>query len=168
MWEYLSRIGDTWMARHDSLALSGTSSNKSLSCSIALHRHCEVRSFACTVNPAFMARVAQMLPGMHGSTHAHTCCLQGSWTLFGSVIKVLKCTAKHDGPGALLQRSGEVGRLLLGVARLLARLPEQRKLLKVRAHACYAGGCCRCSKAGSICRLFYSVLIGPHVIARTH
>ena len=31
-----------------------------------------------------------------------------------------------------LARNPNMGRLLLGVARLLARLPEQRKLLKVR------------------------------------
>jgi hypothetical protein len=47
------------------------------------------------------------------------------------VLKVVKNMAKHEGPCAALARNPNMGRLLLGVARLLARLPDQRKLLKV-------------------------------------
>ena len=48
------------------------------------------------------------------------------------VLKLVKNMAKHEGPCMALARNPNMGRLLLGVARLLARLPEQRKLLKVR------------------------------------
>ena len=58
--------------------------------------------------------------------------LQGAWNLFGAVLKVLKNISKHEAARACLSKSGEVVLLLLGVARLLSRLPEQRKLLKVR------------------------------------
>jgi hypothetical protein len=58
--------------------------------------------------------------------------LQGNWAIFGLVIKALKNQAKHEAAAlALMRANGEVLRLLLGVARLLVRLPEQRKLLKV-------------------------------------
>lgn len=73
----------------------------------------------------------------HGSprvahTHARTpLAVQGNWGIFGMVLKLVKNLAKHEGPCAVLARSPNMGRLLLGVARLLARLPEQRKLLKV-------------------------------------
>ncbi|GFH11398.1 uncharacterized protein HaLaN_06888, partial [Haematococcus lacustris] len=55
----------------------------------------------------------------------------GNWPVFGGVLKVVKTTAKHEAAAAtLLRANGEVLRLLLGVARLLVRLPDQRKLLK--------------------------------------
>eukprot|EP00798_Chlamydomonas_sp_ICE-L_P014283 gene14283-20260_t len=54
----------------------------------------------------------------------------GTWNVFGSVVKVLKNISKHEGPCSVLSRSDETVKLLLGVMRLLTRLPEQRKILK--------------------------------------
>ncbi|GLI68620.1 hypothetical protein VaNZ11_013094 [Volvox africanus] len=75
----------------------------------------------------------------------------GNWPVFGWVLKLLKNMAKHEylqsgsttfggsagnAPAAsravpgFLNCSGEGVRLMLGVARVLARIPEQRKLLK--------------------------------------
>ncbi|EFJ43011.1 hypothetical protein VOLCADRAFT_106960 [Volvox carteri f. nagariensis] len=77
----------------------------------------------------------------------------GNWPVFGWVLKLLKNLAKHEylqsgnttfgggapgsGPAStargapgVLTCTGEGVRLLLGVARVLARIPEQRKLLK--------------------------------------
>ena len=68
----------------------------------------------------------------YSHTHTRTPNLQGNWAIFGMVLKLVKNMAKHEGPCMALARNPNMGRLLLGVARLLARLPEQRKLLKVR------------------------------------
>ncbi|GIM17414.1 hypothetical protein Vretimale_19956 [Volvox reticuliferus] len=75
----------------------------------------------------------------------------GNWPIFGWVLKLMKNMAKHEylqsgnttfgvgsanAPAAsravpgFLTCTGEGVRLLLGVARVLARIPEQRKLLK--------------------------------------
>ncbi|GLC39944.1 hypothetical protein PLESTB_001819000 [Pleodorina starrii] len=79
----------------------------------------------------------------------------GNWPVFGWVLKLLKNLAKYEylqsgstafggggaaaaggggaaprGASGILTCSGEGVRLLLGVARVLARIPEQRKLLK--------------------------------------
>lgn len=59
--------------------------------------------------------------------------LQGNWPVFGLVVKLIKNVVKHDGPcTTVLAAGGETVKLLLGVARLVSRMPEQRKLLKVR------------------------------------
>jgi hypothetical protein len=69
---------------------------------------------------------------------------QGNWTIFGLIIKALKNQAKHEAAAlALMRANGEVLRLLLGVARLLVRLPEQRKLLKV---GCFVTCCASSTK----------------------
>lgn len=52
------------------------------------------------------------------------------WPVFGSVLKMFKNLARHESIRPLLNRGNEASKLLLGVARLLCRLPEQRKLLK--------------------------------------
>ena len=68
---------------------------------------------------------------------------QGNWPVFGMVVKLIKNVAKHDsaallpgggggGGGGGIDGVGEVVKLLLGVARLVSRMPDQRKLLKVR------------------------------------
>ncbi|KXZ45626.1 hypothetical protein GPECTOR_52g28 [Gonium pectorale] len=79
----------------------------------------------------------------------------GNWPVFGWSLKLMKSLAKYEyvhfsvGPGAvssvlaaagvrtvarggsgMLSSTGEGVRLLLGVARVLARMPEQKKLLK--------------------------------------
>ena len=67
---------------------------------------------------------------------------QGNWPVFGMVVKLIKNVAKHDsaallpgggggGGGGGIDGVGEVVKLLLGVARLVSRMPDQRKLLKV-------------------------------------
>lgn len=53
-----------------------------------------------------------------------------NWHVFGSVLKVLKHCTKQDAAHAALIRSQDCVRLLLGVARLLSRIPEQRKVFK--------------------------------------
>ncbi len=59
--------------------------------------------------------------------------LQGNWTVVGLVVKALKLQSKHEAVAATLMRvgNGEVSRMLIALARLLARLPNQCKLLKV-------------------------------------
>lgn len=76
------------------------------------------------------------------------------------VVKLIKNVAKHDAAALLpgggggggsggVDGVGEVVKLLLGVARLVSRMPDQRKLLKVgqghpgRANGARAdrGGC---------------------------
>ncbi len=52
------------------------------------------------------------------------------WPVFGAVLKMLKSLARHETIRPFLNRCNEASKLLLGVARLLCRLPEQRKLLK--------------------------------------
>ena len=46
-------------------------------------------------------------------------------------MKLIKNVIKHEAPCAAVVSGGEIAKLLLGVARLVSRLPEQRKLLKV-------------------------------------
>lgn len=50
--------------------------------------------------------------------------------MFGLVIKLVKSVVKHEAACAAAVRGGETVKLLLGVARLVSRLPDQRKLLK--------------------------------------
>ena len=58
---------------------------------------------------------------------------QGNWLVFGMVVKLIKNVVKHEAPcAAVLSAGGETVKLLLGVARLVSRMPDQRKLLKVR------------------------------------
>ncbi|GAX75978.1 hypothetical protein CEUSTIGMA_g3421.t1 [Chlamydomonas eustigma] len=57
--------------------------------------------------------------------------MMGCWHVFGMVVKLVKNIAKHQGPcTAILAGGSEVVKLLLGVTRLVAKMPEQRKLLK--------------------------------------
>ena len=57
---------------------------------------------------------------------------QGNWMVFGLVVKLIKNVVKHDGPcTTVLSGGSETVKLLLGVARLISRMPDQRKLLKV-------------------------------------
>jgi hypothetical protein len=70
---------------------------------------------------------------------------QGSWDVFGLVLKALKLQSKHEACAVALMRvgCGEVSRMLLAVSRLLARLPQQQRLLKV----CEAWGKARQGRA---------------------
>jgi hypothetical protein len=54
----------------------------------------------------------------------------GRWDVCSASLRVLKNLAKCDDTRLVLLRSTECTKLLLGVSRILARLPERRKLFK--------------------------------------
>lgn len=54
----------------------------------------------------------------------------GHWEIYGLALKALKNVAKFEEPRAVLLRTSEVRTLLLGAAKVVARIPENSKLLK--------------------------------------